>query len=827
MVNINDKTRALTDEDIKKISLEQARERVKVLSPLLRQAQTAYYKADEEFLTDAFYDELIHELRAIEKLFPDLVFEDSPTRIVGYKETSQLFEGVKHRERLYSLQDVFSLDELHSWFDGVECPECVIEEKIDGLAVNIRYEHGVFVQAATRGDGVTGEDVTANVRTISTIPQVIEGDVPEVIEIRGEIFISHKGFADMNKALEKENEHISQENYERKKEQKKPKALKKLFANPRNAAAGSLRQKNPVEVAKRPLEFLAHGIGAVEGASEEFENASSTMFGVFELFRMWNIPTSEYRKKLCAWGDIEKYVSHLGENRYDIPYGIDGVVLKVNDREVQNKLGATSRVPRWAVAYKYPPEEVQTKLLDIQIHIGRTGRATPFAIMEPVRVQGSVVSRATLHNPDEVAHKGVLIGDTVIVRKAGDVIPEILGAVKEFRTGNERQWVMPSICPSCGGALAPAKEGDADWRCLNARSCPEQLAGRLRHFASRGALDIEALGSETVGWLTAPEAKRSDMLRALVSGKTLFIEDETTGQDLPISLTQQWLYDNHVCDSDGNIIDSFNIIPLRLQKELGIPEPQNPVIHSEKDIFSLQVDNLRDVWIWQEVKEGGVYTGDFKRVRAAWTKPKWTQRKTEPNEIVKPSVPHKNVRLLIDQLEEAKTKELWRKIVALSIRHVGPSVARVLASTYGSLDVIRYLSEDELATLPEVGETIAHSLIDWFKDDWHCEILDEWKRAGFSFEDPRYDDEGLPQIFDGMTIVATGSLHAYTRDSIKETIMRYGGKASSSVSKNTDYVLAGEKAGSKLAKAHDLGIKVISEDDFTYMLSHNGMLPHE
>lgn len=770
------------------------------LAPKVRAAQNDYYSGLAQ-ITDDSYDHMIHEMRALEAQFPELAVPDSPTRGVGALPTTG-FEPVRHIERLFSLQDVFSLEELHEWYSGAareedRIPECTAEVKIDGLALNLRYENGELELAATRGDGVTGEDVTPNARTIAAIPHRLKGtDFPELIEVRGEVFFPLAEFDAFNKALVV--------------------AGQKEFANPRNAAAGSLRQKDPRVTARRPLSFIAHGIGALRGVPSAVAAAVTTQQGVYHIFAQWGIPVSPYTELVHRWEDVEAFIAKYAGKRYALIHGIDGAVLKVNDRGVQQKMGYTSRVPRWAVAYKYPPEEVETKLLAIQTQVGRTGRVTPFAVMEPVTVAGSVVSRATLHNPSEVARKNVLIGDTVIIRKAGDVIPEVVGPVVADRDGTQHAWAMPTHCPSCGAPIAPAREGEVDVRCPNTKSCPAQLTERISHIGSRGALDIEALGDVTALWLSDPEAGRADMLAALITGHTVEAEGEH-GEVRRITASQAWLKERGIVDQEGTALFA-EIIPERFQRELDLPAPQTPVLHTEAGLFELTADDVRDVWVWQEKKVKGQPTGDYRRVRAAWTKPRWRRPRGQDPVLVAPSEPGKALLVMLEELENAKTKELWRKLVALSIRHVGPTAAKALAARFGSLESLRSASLADLSAVEGVGDIIAESFLSWFDEPWHQEIVDRWRAAGVTFEDAHTDHRDVPQTLSGLTIVATGSLQNFTRDGIKETIEAHGGKAAGSVSKKTSYVVVGENPGSKAQKAEALGVPVLDEEQFMELL---------
>ena len=710
------------------VPTEAIREEYENLADLVRKYRFAYYQEDAPLVSDAEFDALFRRLEEIEALHPELVANDSPTQEVG-GEVSAAFAPVEHLQRMYSLEDVFSLEELEAWLnraeasiekigDGGAKAAWLTELKIDGLAVNLLYRDGRLVRAATRGDGTTGEDITHNLLTIKEIPQELAGSsFPAEMEVRGEVFIPSKAFAEFNEALIE--------------------AGKAPLANPRNAAAGSLRQKDPAETAKRPLKMFVHGIGAREGLEA---GSQSETYG---LLKEWGLPVSPYFEVLEARDDVLGFIKRYGDQRHKLLHEIDGIVIKVDDFAIQRALGNTTRVPRWAVAYKYPPEEVHTKLLDIQVNVGRTGRVTPYGVMEPVKVAGSTVEMATLHNQDVVKAKGVKIGDIVILRKAGDVIPEIVGPVLNLRDQQDppvRDFVMPTECPSCGTPLAPAKEGDVDVRCPNARSCPSQLRERVFHVAGRGAFDIEALGWEAAIALTQPT------------------------------------------------------------------EPEVPPLTSEAGLFDLTPEDLADVRIRREKKAKGVPTGEYELVPYFFSK----------GTAKSPSKPTATTQKLFKELEKAKTQPLWRVLVALSIRHVGPRASRALAQAFGSMDRIRAASEEELAHVDGVGPTIAAALKEWFAEDWHVEIIDRWAAAGVRMEDEQ--DESMPRTLEGLTVVVTGSLPNFSRDEAKEAILLRGGKAAGSVSKNTSYVVAGESAGTKLDKAEQLGIRVLDEDGFRQLL---------
>lgn len=669
-----------------------ARHRIDELTKEIRDHQFRYYVLDDPSISDAQFDALLVELKKLEDANPELREPDSPTLGIG-GGFSTGFEQRDHIEKMMSLDNVFDAEELNGWFDRVEkeakAPTYLCELKVDGLAINLKYENGELVSALTRGNGVTGEDVTLNVKTIKGLPHTLKGKkIPALIEVRGEVFFPLAAFAELNDSLEE--------------------AGKSLFANPRNAAAGSLRQKDPRVTASRPLSIVVHGIGARTGI--DFDSQSKA----YELLADLGLPTSNRFKVCGSRAEVQKYIDYYQEHRHDVEHDIDGVVIKVDSIAEQSALGFTSRAPKWAIAFKYPPEEVTTKLIDIKVSVGRTGRVTPFAFMEPVKVAGSTVTNATLHNAEEITRKGVLIGDVVVIRKAGDVIPEVLGPVIAQRTGKEKAFVMPTKCPECGSALRAITEGDVDIRCPNTQSCPAQLRERIYYIGSRAALDIDVLGYEAAV--------------ALLDAK---------------------------------------------------------IITDESDLFDITKEKLM--------------TSEF-----------FTKKDGEAGA---------NVEKLLAALEGAKTRPLWRILVALSIRHVGPTAAQALATNFGSMKAISQASAEELASIDGVGETIAQSITDWFGVNWHRAIITKWEKAGVVMVAQAAPQ--LPQTLAGLTFVVTGGLESFTRDSIAETIVAHGGKAASSVSKKTDYVLVGSDPGSKLAKATELGVPVIDETRFKQILSGN------
>lgn len=671
-----------------------ARRQWQELADEVRGHQFRYYVADAPVISDGEFDTLLGRLIALEEQHPELRTPDSPTQLVGGAGFATEFGSVDHLERMLSLDNAFNADELAAWSTRVRTeigPDAhyLCELKIDGVALALVYRDGRLERAATRGDGRTGEDVTLNARTIEDIPERLaespDYPIPAVLEVRGEVFFRVADFEALNAGLIEEG--------------------KLPFANPRNSAAGSLRQKNPAVTARRRLRMICHGLGHAEGF------APPSLHEAYLALKAWGLPVSDHTAKVQGIEAVQERVTYWGEHRHDVEHEIDGLVVKVDEVALQRRLGATSRAPRWAIAYKYPPEEATTKLLDIRVSVGRTGRVTPFAYMEPVKVAGSTVGLATLHNASEVKRKGVLIGDTVVIRKAGDVIPEVLGPVVELRDNSETEFVMPTECPECGTTLRPAKEGDADIRCPNSRSCPAQLRERVFHVAGRGAFDIEGLGYEAA-----------------------------------IALLQAG------------------------------------VIEDEGDLFTLTAEDLLRTDLF--TTKAGELSANGKR--------------------------------LLANLDKAKAQPLWRVLVALSIRHVGPTAARALATEFGSLDAITEASEEQLAGTEGVGPTIAAAVIDWFTVDWHKAIVDKWRAAGVRMADER--DASIERTLEGLSIVVTGSLPNFSRDQAKEAILVRGGKAAGSVSKKTAYVVAGDAPGSKYDKAVELGVPILDEEGFRKLL---------
>ncbi|MGH3367238.1 MAG: NAD-dependent DNA ligase LigA, partial [Nocardioidaceae bacterium] len=592
------------------------------------------------------------------------------------------------------LDNAFTDEELSAWAERTERDaggklRYLCELKVDGLAINLTYDGGRLVRGVTRGDGRIGEDVTPNVRTLVGVPHRLSGTaeypVPEQVEVRGEVYFPVEGFAELNASLVA--------------------AGKPPFANPRNTAAGSLRQKDPKVTASRRLRMVCHGLGARSGFEPERQSEA------YAALRTWGLPVSDRARVVPDLAGVQEFIEHYREHRHGVEHEIDGVVVKIDQVSLQRRLGSTSRAPRWAIAFKYPPEEVNTKLLDIRVNVGRTGRVTPFGVMEPVKVAGSTVEMATLHNAAEVGRKGVLIGDTVVLRKAGDVIPEIVGPVVDLRDGSECSFEMPTHCPACGTLLAAAREGDADIRCPNSRSCPAQLRERLFHVAGRGAFDIEVLGYEAA-------------VALLDAG----------------------------------------------------------VVRDEGDLFALDAETLRTVPLF--TRKDGTLSANGTR--------------------------------LLANLEQVKSQPLWRVLVGLSIRHVGPTAAQALARALGSLDRLAESTVAQLAAVDGVGPTIAESIHDWFAVDWHRDVVRKWRAAGVRMQDDV--DESVPRTLEGLTVVVTGSLQEFSRDQAAEAIAARGGRASGSVSKKTHFVVAGDSPGSKYDKALQLGVPVLDEEGFRALL---------
>ena len=646
-----------------------------------------YYRDDNPEISDAEFDDLMRELVELETRHPSLITPESPTQRPGSGATAA-FSPVQHLVPMLSLDNAFSLDDLLAWGKRIERQipgsiAFVCEPKMDGLAISLLYERGRLTRAATRGDGFVGEDVSANVRTIRSVPERLSGsNPPAVLEVRGEVFMPIDSFEELNR--------------------RQGEAGARLFANPRNAAAGSLRQNDPTVTAGRNLDLVTYQLGAKDGG-RRLRTHTETL----DWMRDLGVPVNDLIQRFESLDQVYEFCESMLARRHDLPYEIDGVVVKVDDLAQRDELGTTSKAPRWAIAYKFPPEEKTTVLRNIMVSIGRTGRATPFAQLDPVFVGGSTVGLATLHNEDEVARKDVRVGDTVIVRKAGDVIPEVVGPVVAKRPKGAKPWKFPKKCPVCKADLVRL-EGEADRHCVNF-DCPAQRVQRIVHFASRGAMDIEGLGEERV---------------------------------------RQFV--------DAGLLDDAG------------------------DIYDLTVDRL------------------------------------VPLERIGP----RSAQLLVDAIERSKQQPLWRVIVGLGIRHVGPTAAIALARDLGSLERIEHASEEEITAVEGVGGVIAQSVKQFFGVPPNRRVVDKLKRAGVNLTGPAPDEShnDVEPTLAGTTFVLTGGLEGFTREEAESEIARRGGKVTSSVSKKTSYVVAGESPGSKLAKAEQLGTTILDEHGFRHLL---------
>lgn len=640
-----------------------------------------YYVLDSPEISDAEYDSLLRELEKLEDKYPELITPDSPTRRIG-AAPAEAFKPVRHLTKMYSLQDAFSAEELLAYFDRLkrqipeEAMDFVCELKVDGSAVSLLYEDGKFVKGATRGDGSVGEDISANLKTFPSIPLILQTKVP-LLEVRGEAFMTKDRFKKINKEQTK-------------------KSLP-LFANPRNAAAGTLRQKDPAMTAERKLSALFYAVGEVKGIELKEH------WQMLEFLKEAGFRTSAHAIKADDEKAVLDYVAEWQEKRDTLPYEIDGIVVKVNTLKQQSFLGSTAKAPRWAIAYKFPAEQKTTKLLDIGVSVGRTGALTPFAIMEPVRVAGSTISRATLHNEDEIKRKDIRIGDFVIIQKAGDVIPEVVAPIVSKRTGNERFFKMPKKCPVCDTKVVRPL-GEAVARCENVKGCRAMIYQGVIHFASRGAMDIEGLG----------ESVAADLL-------------------------------------DKGLIEDVSDIYLLNKGDL------------------LQVEHFAD--------------------------------KAADN--------------LYKAISESKKRPLSRLLFGLGIRHVGTSVAEILAAHFGSMKCLEKASFEEINSIEGIGEKIAHSIVDYFSSNINRNLIKKIEEAGVNMIEER---PKVSATLSGKTFVFTGVLKRFKRDEAEKVVKEHGGKATSSVSKSTDFVVAGEISGSKYNKAKGLGVKIISEEEFEQMV---------
>jgi DNA ligase (NAD+) len=661
--------------------LAEAKLRVEELGELINHHSYRYHVLDDPEVADIEYDEMVRELQALEDRFPELITPDSPTQRVG-NVPADLFAPVAHRAPMLSLDNTFSFEELEAWNARVEkrvgdAARFACELKIDGVACALTYEQGRLVRGATRGDGITGEDITANVRTVRGVPpKLLLKDPPALIEVRGEMYFPVKAFGRLNEELTANEQ--------------------RPFANPRNAAAGSLRQKDPKVTSSRPLRLWVHSFGAADGV------AFDSHLGFLEWAASAGLPVPPTTTGVDSIGEVEAFLTNWEEHRHSIDWEIDGAVIKVDQTELQRELGTTSHAPRWAIAFKFPPEERTALLKKIDVHTGRTGKVTPFAVLEPVAVGGVTITTATLHNEDEVRRKDVREKDTIIVRRAGDVIPEIVGPVLSKRPKSARKWKMPKACPSCGTPLV-RREGEVDHRCPNKAGCPSQGQEWLFHFAGRGAMDIEGLGYKTL-W-------------ALV---------------------------------------------------------EKGLVQDPADIYTLTAEQLEQLDGFAE----------------------------------------KSITNLLTQIEGSKDRPLWRLLVGLNIRHVGTHVAQLLATAFGSIDALTAATVDDIDDVEGIGPEIAASVREWFEDPENLALLERLRAAGLRTADERVAAAPKEGSLTGKTVVLTGTMPSMTREEGTELAQEAGARVASSVSKKTDFVVAGDNAGSKLTKAETLGVEVIDEAEF-------------
>ena len=794
------------------MSPESVRERYVQLAEEVRGHRFRYYVLDAPVLSDGQFDELWRELLAIEEAHPELVTPDSPTQQVGSTFSTD-FTAHDHLERMLSLDNAFSADDLRAWAErvsrdvGVEKLHYLCELKIDGLAVNLLYEDGKLTRALTRGDGRTGEDITLNMRTLQEVPEELTGTaefpVPKLIEVRGEVYFRLEDFQALNALMV---------------ESGKP-----VYANPRNTAAGSLRQKDPRITASRNLRLICHGFGKREGFTLERQSHG------YDALRAWGLPVSERTVILTGIDEVIAHTEYWGEHRHDIEHEIDGVVVKVDEVALQRRLGATSRAPRWAIAFKYPPEEVTTKLLDIRVNVGRTGRVTPFAFMEPVVVAQSTVSLATLHNADEVRRKGVLIGDRVVIRKAGDVIPEVLGPVVDLRDGTEREFVMPTHCPECGTALARQKAGDVDLRCPNARSCPAQLRERLFHVAGRGAFDIEGLGYEAavallaaevvddegdVFALTEEDLLRTDLFRTKAgelsaNGRKLLVNLEAA-KDRPLWRVLVGLSIRHVGPTAAQALarefSSMDAIEAAAEAAARATEAAGLAITSDGSAGdpAEEADGARGA--------GAQGAADEAVVDATTAVEGAADEATAAEMVADEATPGKVPGDAGDAAEGAADAALV-EVSAEERAAAAAKAARLLVRAQAK-ELAAALAP--IAGVEGVGPTIAAALRDWFSVDWHREVVAKWRAAGVRMVDEV--DTSVPRTLEGLSIVITGSMDGFSRDEAREAIAARGGRAAGSVSKKTAFVVAGESPGSKYEKAMEIGVPVLDEEGFRVLL---------
>ncbi len=773
------------------------RERIAELRDLIREHDYLYYIKESPSISDAEYDGLMRELRKIEEDRPDLVTPDSPTqRVAG--APAEGFTEVTHHRAMLSLANAFDDDEFHAWHERVaglletDRFDMVCELKFDGLAVALTYSNGVFVRGATRGNGVVGEDVTANLRTINSIPlRLTGGAYPDLLEVRGEVYFPKSKFDEFNAKREAEG--------------------LPTYVNPRNTASGSLRQLDPRMTSERPLDIFSYSIGYSEGGAAP-DNQRDTL----EYLDALGFKVNSHNRTFTNVGDVLGWYRYWLDKVHELDYGCDGLVVKVNRFDYQQHLGEVGREPRWAIAYKFPAEQATTTLLDVRFNVGRTGSINPYAVLDPIYVGGATVSRATLHNEDYIASKDLRVGDRVVVERAGEVIPQVVRSLPANRNGSETVVKMPENCPSCGESIV-RREDEAMSYCVNA-SCPEQLVRLVEHFVSRGAMDIEGLG-EKWGAILIAQGLISDV------ADLYYLEKE--------DLAQMNLLDAIATAKSSDfatVLDRIGI-PNVGKKTAGILAAQ---YYSFDSLSAASEDDLTAIdGINQRVADSIVsyfrdqsYQGVLQEKGSVFVEQGLIE---DPNDLyyvnrkylVHPeSLRQKSATNLLTAIEKSKSRPLARVLVALGIAHVGSEVAAVLARHFGSIDRIRRASREEIEELNAIGPKIANSVVEYFENESNSVVVDKLISAGVNVtEDTSAENGNGASSLRGLRFVVTGRLANYSRSAIQDRIKELGGAVSGSVSKRTDYLVAGDDAGSKLVEAQKLEVEVLSEDDFEILVS--------
>ncbi len=777
--------------------IEDLRERVSELSETIRRHDYLYYAKARPEIADAEYDRMMRELRRIEEENPELITLDSPTQRVGGAPAEGFVEVAHHRAML-SLSNAFDDDEFHAWHQRVaglletERFDMVCELKFDGLAVALTYRDGLFARGATRGNGVVGEDVTSNLRTINSIPLRLTGsDFPELLEVRGEVYFPKSKFDEFNAKREAEG--------------------LPTYVNPRNTASGSLRQLDPRMTAERPLDIFAYSVGYWEGGS-----APDNQFDTLQFLGSLGFKVNDRSAIFSSAGEVLDWYRRWRDEFHNLDYGCDGIVVKVNRFDYQRHLGEVGREPRWAIAYKFPAEQAITRLMDVRFNVGRTGSINPYAALEPVYVGGATVSRATLHNEDYIASRDLRIGDSVVVERAGEVIPQVVRPLAEKRDGSEVRVVMPKRCPSCGEDVI-RREDEAMSYCVNA-SCPEQLVRLVEHFVSKGAMDIEGIGEKWGAILIAQGLVRdvADLYRLkkedLAQMNLLDAISAAKAGEFASALDKAGI--PNVGKKTAEILaerfDSFEALMMAPRDELaaidGVSERAANSVASyfDDDILKEAVERLGDELVRQRLVER---LSDLYYVSKEYLiQPETLRQKSATN--------------ILDAIANSKTQPLSRVLVALGIAHVGSEVARALARHFGSMDRIRNAEREELEELNMIGPKIAESVCDYFENPSNIEVVDKLASAGVNMVEDSVESNGNGAAsLKDMRFVVTGRLANYSRSAIQDRIKELGGSVTGSVSKKTDYLVAGEEAGSKLSEAQKLGVKVLSEEEFESLVS--------